>query len=97
MVNNNEIEYLLLGPNRESDRKACVEITKQLQKEFEDVFNGRGCFDAMFSLQVKPDSKPYQVPPRQITYVLQKPFKEELERLQQHDIITPVGLDVMAE
>ena len=51
------------------------------------------CFDGMFSLQVKPDSKPYQAPPRHILYVLQKPFQEELEGLQQQDIITPLGVD----
>ena len=39
MVNKNEIEYFLSGPSRESDGKANIEITKQLQKEFEDVFN----------------------------------------------------------
>ena len=51
----------------------------------------------MFSVQVKPDHKPYQVPPRCVAYALQKPFKEELEWLQQHDIITPPGMDETAE
>ena len=96
-VNNNEIEYFLPGPSRESDRKASIETTKQLQKEFEDVLNGIGCFDGMFSLQVKSGSKPYQVPLRHMAYALQKPFKEELERLQQQDIIKPLGLDEMAK
>ena len=61
---NNEIRYFLHGPSRESDRKASVKITKQLQKEFEDVFTGIECFDGMFSLQIKPHRKPYQVPPK---------------------------------
>ena len=56
-----------------------------------------GYFDGMFSLQVKPDSKPYQETPRHVAYMLQKPFKEELERLHQQDIITPVGIDEMVE
>ena len=51
----------------------------------------------MFSLQVKPDSKPYQAPQRQVASVLQKPFKEELERLQQQDPITLLGINNMAE
>ena len=51
----------------------------------------------MFSFQVKPDSKPYQAAPRPIAYVLQKPFKEELKRLQQQDITTLLGMDEMAE
>ena len=48
-------------------------------------------------LQHKPDSKPYQVPSRCMAYALQKPFKEELEQLQELDIIAPLGVDEMAE
>ena len=51
----------------------------------------------MFSLQLKPNSKPYQAPPRYVAYVLQKPFKEELEYLQKMNIITPLGLDETSE
>ena len=56
-----------------------VEITQQLQRYFEDVFNGIGCFDGTFSLQLKPGSKPYQLSPRCVAYTLQKPFKEDLK------------------
>ena len=49
------------------------------------------------SLQVKPDSKPYQSPQRCIAYAPQWPFKEELEHLQQQDIIMPIGIDETAE
>ena len=45
-----------------------------------------------FSLQIKPGSKPHKVPQRHAAYALEKPFKEELERLQQQDIITPLGM-----
>ena len=58
---------------------------------------GIGCFDWMFSLQVKTDSKLHQVLPQQVAYALMKIFKEELERLQQQDIITPLQIDEMAE
>ena len=61
------------------------------------MFTGIGCFDRTFSLHVKPDSKPYQVFPRHIAYALQKPFKEELERPQQQDIITPLVVGEMVE
>ena len=49
---------------------------------FDNVFNDTGCFEGTFLLQLKPDSKPYQAPPRHIAYVLQKPFKDELEWLK---------------
>ena len=54
-------------------------------------------FDGTFSLQVKPDSKPYQVSLVHVAYALQKPFKEELEKLQQQDIMTPLDIDEMVE
>ena len=56
LSNNDEIKYFLPGPSKESDINASTSITKQLQKKFEDVFIGIGCFDWMFSLQAKPES-----------------------------------------
>ena len=57
------------------------------------ILNGIGCFDGTFSLQLKLDSKPYQVPLRCLAYALQKPFKEELEMLQKQDMKAPLGVD----
>ena len=79
MVNNNEINYFLANPSQDNDKRPSAEITQLLQRDSEDVFSGIGCFDGMFSLQVKLDSKPYQAHLRHAAYVLQKPFKEELE------------------
>ena len=69
-------EYFLSGLSYESNKKRSTETTQQLHKEFEDVFNGIGCFNSTFSLQLKLESKPYQVPPRHVAYTLQKPFEE---------------------
>ena len=62
-----------------------------------EVFNGIECFKGTFSLQLKPDSKPYQVPPRHIAYALWKLFKEELQQVQELDIIMLLGVDETAE
>ena len=67
-----------------------------IHNKFGDEFNSIGCFKGTFSLQLKPDSRPYQAPPRHLAYVLQKPFKE-LKQLQKMDIISPLGVDKMAE
>ena len=64
--NNNSITYFIPDPNSDVNKKASDKISQQLQREFKDVFNGVECFDGTFSLQVKPDSKPYQVPQRHI-------------------------------
>ena len=91
------LEYFLSGPSYESDRKRSTETTQQIHKDFEDLFNHIGCFDSTFSLQLKLDSKPYQVPPRCMAYALQKPFKGDLEGLQKQDIIAPPGVDETSE
>ena len=68
-------------------------MSQRIHETFGDVFHAIGCFEGTFSLQLKLDSKPYQVPPRHLVYALQKLFKEELEHLQQLDIIAPLGVD----
>ena len=45
-------KYFLSGPSYDSNKKRSTETTHQLYKEFEDVFNGTGCFDCTFSLQL---------------------------------------------
>ena len=87
------IEYFLSGLSYYSKKKRSAEFTQQLHKDFEDVSNGIGCFDGIFPLQLKLDSKPYQVPPRHMAYTLQKPFQKELKRLQKQDIIAPLGIN----
>ena len=91
------IEYFLSGLNHDSNKKRSAETTQQLHKGFEDLFNGIGCFDGTFSLQLKPDIKPYQAPLRDVAYTFQKPFKWELERLQKQDILAPLGIDETSE
>ena len=51
-------EYFLSGLSYDSDKKRSSETIQQLHKELDNVFNGIGCFDGPFSLQLKPDSKP---------------------------------------
>ena len=93
----NTVNYFLQDPNQDNDKRRSAEITQQLQLDFKDVFTGIGGFDGTFSLQVKPDSKPYQAPLRHVAYALQKHFKEELESLQQQDITTPLSMDDTAK
>ena len=84
--------YFLSSPNIEIDKRKSIELTQNIYIVFDNVFNGIGCFEGTFSLQLKPDSKPYQVPPRCVAYALPKKFKDELDQLQKLDIITPIGV-----
>ena len=81
----------------EVDKRKSIELTQKIHNMFDNVFNGIGCFEGTFSLQLKPDSKPYQAPLRRVAHVPQKPFKEELDWLQKLDVITPPGIDETAE
>ena len=89
--------YFIAGPSCESDKRKNAKSTQRIHKEFEDVFNGIWCFEGTFSLQLKPNRKPYQVLPWHFAYALQKPFQEELLRLQKQDMITPLGVDEVSE
>ena len=90
---NNSVNYFLSSSNIMADKRQSSEMTQKIHDRFGNVFNGIGCFEGTFSLQLKPNSKPYQAPPGCVAYALQKPFKEELEHLQKMDIITPLGID----
>ena len=91
------IYYFYSSKDPEADKSQSDDMTQKMHNTYGDVFNGIRCFEGTFSLQLTPDSKPYQVPPRHMAYALQKPFKEELKWLQELDIITPLGVDKMAE
>ena len=92
---NKQINYFFFSNNTDGDKRKSKEMMQKIHNTFGDMFNGIQCFRGTFSLQLKPDSKPYQAPPRHVAYALQKPFKEELECLQKMDIITPLGVDEM--
>ena len=72
------INYFHSSNNIDADKRSSIAMTQSIHSRFGNVFNGIGCFEGTFSLQLKPDSKPYQAPPRHVVYVLQEPFKEEL-------------------
>ena len=67
---NSNITSFLLGPHQDNDKTVSTEIKHQLQRDFKDVLIRIGYFDGTFSLQVKPDSKLYQVPQRCVAYAL---------------------------
>ena len=85
--------YFLSNPNIEVDKRKSMELTQIIHNVFDNVFNDIGCFEGTLLLQLKPDSKPYQVPLRHVAYTLQEPFKDELDWLQKLHIITPLGVD----
>ena len=96
-TSNKSIHYFYSSNNIDADKRKSSAMMQKIHEKFGNVFNGIGCFKGTFSLQLKPDSKPYHAPPRHVAYALQNMFKEELECLQKMDIITPLGVDEMGE
>ena len=78
---NKPVDYFFSSSNIRANKKQSSKMTQKMHDRFGNVFNGIGYFKGTFSLQLKPNSKPYQTPPRRVAYALQIPFKEELEHL----------------
>ena len=91
------IYYVHSLNNIDADQRSSSAMVQDIHTRFGNIFNGIGCFEVTFSLQLKPDSKPYQALPRHVAYVLQEPFKEEVRCLQEMDIIMPLGVDETLE
>ena len=58
----NPINYFASSSNIDADKRKSIKMTQIIHDKFGDVFNGFGCFEGTFSLQLKPDSRPYQAP-----------------------------------
>ena len=74
-----------------------AETALKMHDEYSDVFTGIWCFKGTLFLQVKDDTKPYKFLLHCVAYALQEPFKKELERLQQHQILASLDIDEIAE
>ena len=91
------INYFHSLNNVDADKRSSIAMMQRIHTRFGNIFNGIGCFKGTFSLQLKPDSKPFQAPPRCVAYALWEPFKKELRCLQEMVIITQLGIDKTLE
>ena len=60
---NKLINYFYSSNNADTDKSKSKAMTQMIHEEYGEVFNGIQHFKGTFSVQLKPDSKPYQVPP----------------------------------
>ena len=67
---NKSINYFYSSNNIDADTRKSSTMTQKIHETFGNIFNSIGCFKGTFSLQLKPNGKPYQVPPRHVAYVL---------------------------
>ena len=59
-------------------------------KEYSDVFEGFGCMDGLYHMEVDETVRPVVHPPKKVVVVLRDRLKEELDKLVKEGIITPV-------
>ena len=58
---NKSINYFFSSNNIDADKRKSSAMMQKIHDAFGNIFNGIGCFRGTFSLQLKLDSKPYQV------------------------------------
>ena len=69
--NANQItNYFFASSDVDADKRKSNQLTREIHNTYGFVFNGIECFNSTFSLQLKLDSKLYQVPPRCVAYAL---------------------------
>ncbi|KAL6471877.1 hypothetical protein MHYP_G00205270 [Metynnis hypsauchen] len=61
-----------------------------IQREYYDVFEGDGCLEGTYHIEVDPSIRPVQLPKHRVPVSLMTPLKEELRNLQERRIIAPV-------
>ena len=88
-----EIDNFIADPGTKANRPESTEITLKMHNGYSDVFTGICCFKGTFYLQVRADAKPYQTPTRSLAYALKGTFKTEMKRLQEQEILAPLGVD----
>ena len=64
--------------------------SSQILKDFQDVFNGRGCMPGEVSLQVDNSIHPVIAPPRRVPLTVQPKLKDELDRLEREQVLVKV-------
>ena len=60
-------------------------------QEYPDVFEGIGCLEGSYHIEIDPTVKPVIHPPRRVPVTLKYPLKKELERMVKEGIVTPVS------
>ena len=77
--------------NSVNDKPQTSVLTKdRILKDYSDVFEGLGCMDGLYHMEVDDNVKPVIHPPRKVPVALRDRLKEELDTLVKEEVITPV-------
>ena len=88
---NNENFVTTSPPCTKQAEVKVLNAGEEVIKRFSDVFDGSvGTFPGKVHLEVDPKAVPVIIPPRRIPTALKDKFKEELKKLVEQKIISPV-------
>lgn len=76
----NLVKRVLVVENEDTDYD-------ELMKEYKDLFQGLGCLPGEHTIQVDKSVPPVINPCRKVPFALQKPMKEELDRMERLGVI----------
>ncbi len=77
-------------PSMRSSPHLTVLNVDSVKEEFSEVFSGTGLFEGSYTIKLDPTAVPVVHPPRRVPLTLKPKLKEELQRLEDLQIITPV-------
>ena len=92
-----KLKFLQVLVNDKNDKdeiaqdKMSVNTTSDIFQEYADVFEGIGCLDENYHIEIDPSVKPVIHPPRRVPVTLKDPLKKELDRMVEERILTPVN------
>ena len=65
-----------------------VNTTSDIFQEYVDVFEGIGCLDESYHIEIDLSVKPVIHPPRRVSVTLKDHLKKELDRMVEEGILT---------
>ena len=68
--------------------------TESILKEYADVFRGEGKLEGDLHLEIDPNVPPVQLPTRKVSIAIKEKLKEEIDRLECLNIITPINVPI---
>ena len=90
MVSDSTCPETVRSVNDQLQTSPSVLNKEWILKEYSDVFEGLGCMDRLYHMEVDETVRPVVHPPRKVPVALRDRLKEELDKLVKEGIITPV-------
>ena len=72
-------KYFEEAPGKKLDMEKAAELQQRILEEYPEIFQGIGCFNREFHIDVNPIAQPRQTAPRKVPIAFQEPMKEELK------------------